>query len=67
MTVSTVHALNGSPSSHTAQAPQLLVSQPQWVPVSPSWSRRKCTSSSRASTSALTASPLTVSRTNVMP
>ena len=33
---STVHDFTGSPSSSTTQVPQLLVSQPQWVPVSPS-------------------------------
>ena len=44
---STVHDFTGSPSIQTTQVPQLLVSQPQWVPVSPRSSRRKCTSSSR--------------------
>jgi hypothetical protein len=29
MAASTVHGFTGSPSGHTAQAPQLLVSQPQ--------------------------------------
>ena len=46
-----VHDLTGWPSISTTQAPQLEVSQPQWVPVRPSVSRRKCTSSWRGSTS----------------
>src|SRR6266545_3591735 len=50
----------GTPSSSTVQAPQPEVSQPTWVPVSPSSSRRKCTSSSLGSTSALRSAPLTV-------
>ena len=57
---STVHDFTGSPSSQTTQVPQLLVSQPQCVPVRPSSSRRKCTSSSRPSISRVTSSPLTV-------
>src|ERR1700694_2143138 len=57
---STVQDLTASPSMLTTQAPQLLVSQAQWVPVRPRWSRRKCTSSSRGSTSRDTCSPLTV-------
>src|SRR5690242_17991463 len=57
---STVHDLTGSPSSQTTQVPQLLVSQPQWVPVSPSTSRKKCTSSSRPSISRVTSTSLTV-------
>src|SRR5262249_31320202 len=63
MAASTVHDFTGSPSSHTAQAPQLLVSQPQWVPVNPRWSRRKCTSSRRPSISRVTGSPLTLLET----
>ena len=57
---STVQVFTGSPSIQATQVPQLLVSQPQWVPVSPSSSRRKCTSSIRPSTSRVTLSPLTV-------
>jgi hypothetical protein len=57
---STVHDFTGSPSMSTTHTPQLLVSQPQWVPVSPRWSRRKCTSSRRGSTSRVTSSPLIV-------
>src|SRR5215213_9318923 len=60
MAARTVQDLTGSPSWSTTHAPQLEVSQPQWVPVSPSVSRRKCTSSSRGSTSRSTCSPLTV-------
>ena len=56
---SIVHDLTGSLSTQTTQVPQLLVSQPQWVPVRPRWSRRKCTSSSRPSISRVTLSPLT--------
>ena len=40
-----VHDLTGSPSICTTQAPQLEVSQPQWVPVRPGVSRMKWTSS----------------------
>src|SRR5262245_28872951 len=50
----------GVPSSRTVQAPQPEVSQPTWVPVSPSCSRRKWTSSSLGSTSALRSVPLTL-------
>src|SRR6266545_3103408 len=50
----------GTPSSSTVQAPQPEVSQPTWVPVRRSSSRRKWTSSSRGSTSALRCVPLTV-------
>ena len=60
MTASTVQDLTGSPSISTTQTPQLLVSQPQWVPVRPSVSRRKCTRSSLGSTSRVTSVPLTV-------
>jgi hypothetical protein len=50
MTASTVQDLTGVSSSHTTQAPQFEVSQPQCEPVSPSSSRRKWISSSRGST-----------------
>jgi hypothetical protein len=50
MTASTVQDLTGVSSSHTTQAPQLDVSQPQCEPVSPRSSRRKWISSSRGST-----------------
>ena len=57
---SAVHDFTGWPSISTTQAPQLDVSQPQWVPFSPSVSRMKWTSSWRGSTSRETCSPLTV-------
>ena len=38
-TAKTVHDLTLCPSISTVQAPQLLVSQPMWVPVSPAFSR----------------------------
>src|ERR1700722_2882601 len=57
---SSVHDLTGLASSHTTQLPQLEVSQPQWLPVSPSSSRRKWMSSSRGSTSRAYSVPLTV-------
>src|SRR3954464_11374425 len=60
MTASVVHDFTGSPSTSTVHTPQLEVSQPQCVPVRPSVSRRKWTSSRRGSTSAVRASPLTV-------
>jgi hypothetical protein len=41
MTASTVQDLTGVSSSHTTQAPQLDVSQPQCEPVSRNSSRRK--------------------------
>jgi hypothetical protein len=59
-TASIVHDFALSPSTWTVHAPQLLVSQPTCVPVSPSVSRRKCTSRRRGSTSASWAVPLTV-------
>ncbi len=40
-TASTVHDFTDSPSISTVQAPQEEVSQPTFVPFSPSWSRRK--------------------------
>src|SRR5215210_1783205 len=52
LTASTVQDLTGSPSRCTVHAPQLEVSHPQWVPVSPRVSRMKWTSKSRGSTSA---------------
>src|SRR4051794_1822234 len=60
MAASTVHDFTGSPSICTTQVPQLLVSQPQCVPVRSSSSRRKCTRSIRGSTSAAASSPFTV-------
>ena len=55
-----MHDLTGLPSISTTQAPQLDVSQPQWVPVSPGVSRMKWTSSVRGSMSRETSSPLIV-------
>src|ERR1700761_7952820 len=60
MTASVVHDLTGWPSMSTTQAPQLEVSQPQWVPVSPGVSRMKWTSSMRGSMSRVTSWPLIV-------
>src|SRR3954452_4297964 len=60
MTASVVHDLTGSPLTSTVHTPQLDVSQPQCVPVRPSVSRRRWTSSRRGSTSAVTGSPWTV-------
>ena len=51
MAASTVQDFTGVSSSHTTQAPQFEVSQPQCDPVSRSSSRMKWMSSSRASTS----------------
>src|SRR5690242_20301417 len=59
-TASIVQDLALRPSTWTVHAPQLLVSQPTCVPVSPKTSRRRWTRSSRGSTSASRASPLTV-------
>src|SRR3954469_99159 len=49
------------------QAPQLEVSQPQWVPVRPGVSRMKWTSSVRGSTSRVSASPLIVTVPYICP
>src|SRR4051794_3271982 len=59
-TASIVHDLALSPSTWTVHAPQLLVSQPTCVPVSPRLSRSRWTSRRRGSTSASWTSPLTV-------
>ena len=48
------------PFMWTVQAPHWAVSQPTWVPVRRSCSRRKFTSSVRGSTSAVTGLPFTV-------
>ena len=63
---SSVHDLTGLASSHTTQLPQFDVSQPQWLPVSPSSSRRKWMSSSRGSTSRAYSAPLTVIATLIV-
>src|SRR5690349_9631370 len=49
-----------TPSSSTVQAPHEDVSQPTFVPVSASLSRRTCTNRSRGSTSSSCCVPLTV-------
>ncbi len=57
---SAVQDFSGAPSSHSTQAPQLDVSQPQWLPVSSSSSRMKWMSSMRGSTSRVYSVPFTV-------
>src|SRR3989304_4498712 len=59
-TASIVQDLALSPFTCTVQAPQLLVSQPIWVPVRPKLSRSRWTRRSRGSTSASRAPPLTL-------
>jgi hypothetical protein len=51
-TAKRLHDLTAAPSSETVHAPQIEVSQPMCVPVRPSSSLRKWTSSMRGSTSA---------------
>ncbi len=63
---SSVHDLTGLASSHITQLPQFDVSQPQWLPVSPSSSRMKWMSSSRGSTSRAYSVPLTVIATLIV-
>src|SRR5260221_13554138 len=58
-----VHDLRTSPLTAIVQAPHWLVSQPMWVPVRPSVSRRWCTSRVLGSTSCWYLLPLTVSET----
>src|SRR5215213_3937335 len=58
-----VHAFTAFPSTCTTQAPHCEVSQPTWVPVSRSPSRRYWTNKVRASASAVTALPFTVIET----
>src|SRR5688572_12092550 len=53
----------GSPSRRTVQQPQLVVSQPMWVPVRPKTSRMKWVRRSRGSISVVYCSPLTVTVT----
>src|SRR4051812_40299270 len=54
------------PSTCTTQAPHCEVSQPTWVPVRRSVSRRNWTSKVRASASPLTALPFTVMETEAI-
>jgi hypothetical protein len=51
-----------APSTSTVQAPHTPCSQPTWVPVRASVSRRKSASDCRAGTSRATGQPLTVRR-----
>src|SRR5258707_10097664 len=60
LTASVVHDFTATPSTSTRQAPHCEVSQPTWVPVSPSFSRSISTRRVRSSTSADAALPLTV-------
>ena len=59
-TASMVQDFTDSPFTCTTQAPHWLVSQPTWVPVSPSFSRSSSTSRVRSSTSTLCCLPFTV-------
>src|SRR5437867_4952491 len=65
-TANIVHDFAGWPSTRIVQAPQWVVSQPMWVPVSRSTSRIICTSSKRGSTFASCFSPLTESFTSIV-
>src|SRR6188474_3179038 len=62
-TASIVHDFALVPFTWTVHAPQLLVSQPVWVPVRPNSSRRRWTRRRRGSTSASRCLPLTVTVT----
>src|SRR5712691_9770396 len=64
-TPSTVHDFTDSPSSSTVHAPHEDVSQPTFVPVSPSRSRRTYTRSSRGSSSRSCSAPLTLIETRI--
>src|SRR5262249_49768000 len=57
-TASIVHDFTAVPSTRTVHAPQLVVSQPMCVPVSPSPRRMRWDSSSLGSTSAIFRAPL---------
>src|SRR5262245_35055377 len=65
-TAKTVQDFTVRPSTRTVHAPHWLVSQPMWVPVSRRFSRRKWTRSTRGSTVAFRALPLTVIDTCAM-
>src|SRR5262249_27857234 len=65
-TANTVQDLTGRPSSRTVQAPQWVVSQPMWVPVSRKFSRIRWTSRRRGSTSASCFSPLIATLTSIV-
>src|SRR3954451_6288067 len=59
-TASTMQLFTALPSSRTVHAPHSPVSQPTFVPVSPSWSRSVSTRSSLGETSTDTSVPLTL-------
>jgi hypothetical protein len=58
-TANMVQDFTDMPSISMVQAPQWVVSQPIWVPVSERFSRMKCTSSVRGSTRPSTSAPFT--------
>ncbi len=58
-TANMVQDFTDMPSRSTVQAPQWVVSQPIWVPVSCRFSRMKCTRSVRGSTRPSTSAPFT--------
>src|SRR6516164_8526877 len=60
ITTSVVQDLTALPSRCTTQAPHCEVSQPTWVPVRRSCSRRNCTRRVRGSTLAVTELPFTI-------
>ena len=60
-TANIVQLFTDRASTRTTQAPHWLVSQPTCVPVRPSRSRKSSTSSVRASTSAVTGLPFSLS------
>src|SRR5215510_14111370 len=62
-TANMVQDFTGRPSRSTVHAPQCVVSQPMWVPVSRKTSRIRWTRSSRGSTSEESFSPLIVTWT----
>ena len=59
-TANIVHDFIGVPLTNTVHAPQLVVSQPMCVPVSPAFVRTKSTRSVRGSTSWVWSVPFTV-------
>src|SRR5262245_42026965 len=65
-TANMVQDLTGRPSRSTVHAPQCVVSQPMWVPVSRRTSRIRCTSRRRGSTSASCFSPLIATLTSIV-
>src|ERR1700730_865455 len=65
-TAKMVQNFTARPLTCTTQAPHWLVSQPTCVPVRCIWSRKKCTSRVRSSTSACAGAPFTVTDKAVM-